>query len=132
MRRQLRSQARGPSHEPCENAAVGSASAIPARMTAQPPQPTAPSRSPASEKPKIPVKTGSSVKISAVCVALVRRWAQLWTRYASALANTPVTTSAPHTVQPVGARSNCPAAAATVAKPTSAATISTNVSASGS
>ena len=42
-------------------------------ITAQPPQPTAPSRSPASQKPKKPAKTGSIANASAVRVALVRR-----------------------------------------------------------
>src|SRR6266704_867728 len=86
-------------------AAEGSASTIPARIAAQPPQPSAPSRSPASVNPKSAVQTGSMAKASAVRVALVLRCAQLWTRKPSALANTPVTSSAPQTVQPcAGAR----------------------------
>ena len=71
-------------------------------ITAQPTQPTAPSRSPASVKPKNAAQTGSSENASAVCVALVRRWAHVWARNASALAKTPVTSSAPQTVQPCG------------------------------
>ena len=104
---------------------------MPAMITAQPAQPTAPRRSPASAKPKIPANTGSSAKTSAVRVALVRCCAQACTRNASALAKTPVTSSAPHTVQPCGT-STCPAATATTAKPTNAASISAVVNASGS
>ena len=42
------------------------------------------------------------MKTSAVRVALVERWAQVWTRKPSALAKMPVTSSAPQTVQPCG------------------------------
>ena len=87
------------------SAAAGSARTMPAMITAQPAQPSAPSRSPASVKPKSAAHTGSSVKTSAVRFALVRRCAQVCTRNASALANTPVTSSAPHTVQPCGTSS---------------------------
>ena len=52
-------------------AAAGSARTIPAMITAQPSQPTAPSRSPASVKPKNAAHTGSSENTSAVRVALV-------------------------------------------------------------
>ena len=69
-------------------------------ISAQPPQPIAPSRSPASQKPKIPAHTGSIANASAVRVALVRRCAHVWTRKASALAKMPVTSSALQTVQP--------------------------------
>src|SRR4029077_7698817 len=81
-------------------AAAGSASTIPAMITAQPPQPSAPSRSPASVYPKSAAQTGSSVKTSAVRVALVSRCAHVCTRNPIALANTPVTSNAPNTVQP--------------------------------
>ena len=53
-------------------------------------------------KPKNAAQTGSIVNASAVRVADVRRCAHVWTRKASALAKTPVTSSAPHTVQPRG------------------------------
>ncbi len=46
-------------------AAAGSARTIPAMITAQPSQPTAPSRSPASVKPKTAAQTGSSENASA-------------------------------------------------------------------
>ncbi len=52
--------------------------------------------------PKNAAHTGSSENASAVRVALVRRCAHVCARNASALANTPVTTSALHTVQPCG------------------------------
>ena len=71
-------------------------------ITTQPIQPTEPSRSPASVKPKNAAHTGSSENASAVRVALVRRCAHVCARNASALAKTPVTSSAPHTVQPCG------------------------------
>ena len=53
-------------------------------------------------KPKNAAQTGSIENASAVRVALVRRCAHVWARNASALAKTPVTSSAPQTVQPCG------------------------------
>ena len=100
-------------------------------IRAQPPQPTAPSRSPASQNPKNPAKTGSIANASAVWVALARRCAQVWTRNASALAKMPVTSSALQTVQPCGS-STWPSATATTAKPANAASISACVNATGS
>ena len=97
-------------------------------ITAQPPQPSAPSRSPASQKPKMPAKTGSSAKASAVRAALSRRWAQVCTRKPRALAKMPVTRSALHTVQPRGS-STWPRATATTTKPAKAASISACVKA---
>ena len=41
-------------------------------ITAQPLQPITPNRSPASQKPNSPAKTGSIANASAVCVALAR------------------------------------------------------------
>ena len=64
-------------------------------------------------------------------VAEVRRWAHVWTRYPSALANTPVTSSAPQTVHPRGTPRS-PRASATTSSPRNAAAISTNVKASAS
>ena len=59
-----------PPHESHEHACrAGSARTMPAMITAQPSQPTAPSRSPASVKPKNAAQTGSSENASAVCVA---------------------------------------------------------------
>ena len=121
-REQDRGHAARPPHEPDERAAAaGSASTIPAMITAQPSQPTAPSRSPASVKPKNAAQTGSSENASAVCVALVRRCAQVWARNASALAKTPVTISAPQTVQPCGTAQLARRASATTSSPTKAA-----------
>src|SRR6185436_8120276 len=108
-----RSEERGRAERECDcrhrrsslrsaSAAAGSATTIPAMISAAPVQPHAPSRSPASQKPKNAAKTGSSAKASAVRVALRLRCAQVWTRKPSALAKTPVTTSALHTVQPCG------------------------------
>ena len=90
------------------SAAAGSAITIPAMITAQPSQARPPSRSPASVNPKNAVQTGSSENASAVCVAVARRCAQVCARNASALAKTPVTSSAPQTVQPCG-HASCPA-----------------------
>src|SRR5262249_6126266 len=84
------------------SAAAGWASRIPAMITAHPRTPTTPSVSPASVIPKNAAHTGSSENASAVRVALVRRCAHVCARNASALAKTPVTSSAPHTVQPCG------------------------------
>ena len=83
-------------------AAAGSATTMPAMITAQPNQARPPSRSAASVKPKKAAQTGSSENASAVCVAVARRWAHVCARNASALAKTPVTRSAPQTVQPCG------------------------------
>ena len=74
-------------------------------INAQPVQPSAPRRSPASQKPKMPAKTGSIANAIAVREALIRRCAQVWTRKPSALAKIPVTRSAYHTVHPLGSSS---------------------------
>jgi hypothetical protein len=100
-------------------------------IAAQPVQPRAPRRSPASVIPKSAAKTGSIVKARAVRVADVLRCAQVWTRKPSALAKTPVTSRAPHTVQPCGTPSS-PRASATTPRPAQAAAISTNVKATAS
>ena len=100
-------------------------------ISAQPAQPSAPSRSPASQKPKMPAKTGSIANAIAVREALIRRCAQVWTRKPSALAKIPVTRSALQTVHPCGT-STWPSATATTAKPANAAIISACVNASGS
>jgi hypothetical protein len=75
---------------------------MPAMITAQPAQPSVPRRSPAIVNPKSAAQAGSIVKASAVLVAEVRRCAHVCTRKASALANTPVTSRAPHPVHPRG------------------------------
>ena len=71
-------------------------------ISAAPAQPAAPSRSPASQKPKTAVQTGSIAKASAVRAAESCRCAHVWTRNPSALAKMPVTRSAPHTTHPRG------------------------------
>lgn len=95
-------------------AAAGSEITMPARIRAQPLQPTAPRRSPASRYPKKAAKTGSAAKAKAVRVALVRFWAHVWITKASALAKIPVTTSAPQTVHPCGTLSSLRAIAIAV------------------
>ena len=113
------------------SAAVGSETTIPAMIRTHPVHATAPSRSPASQKPKSAAQTGSSANASAVRAADRRRCAHVCTRNASAEAKTPVTISAPQTVQPRGT-SSCPAATATTVKPAQAASISASVSATTS
>jgi len=85
----------------------------------------------ASRYPKKPAHTVSREKTSAIRVALIRRCAHTWIRYASALAKTPVTTSAAQTVQPRGIVTS-PSATAMARKPTNAVVISMKVRATGS
>ena len=100
-------------------------------ITAQPSQPAQPSLSERRSTPKSAANGASRVKTSAARAAVVRDCTQVATRYPSAPANTPVTTSAYH-VFASGGPSTCPAATAITANPAKATAICRKVSARAS